>query len=154
VAIEPAAVDLKVTLANAETSTIQPLLPFRATVRGRLDATLAFAGPLAPAPRVSLRGDATLREVAVGDGDTRVLTVTRIDLSGIDGVWPERVALDRVRVRRAWALIQRDRQGNFLLQRLFERRTPAMGLPAAPAGVTAPATAPVTAFSVRELIFE
>jgi hypothetical protein len=100
---------------------------------------------------VTVHGDASVRGVSVADGDKSVLTVERIDATGIDGVWPERITLDRVRVRRSWALIERDRYGNFLLQALFAQ-------PLGPAATPAPAApapaGPPIALHVRELILE
>lgn len=149
---EPASVDVKVALADADLAVIQPLLPFRAVVRGRVDATLALAGPLSPAPRVSVRGDAAVRAISIGDGTRRLISVAGIDVAGLDGVWPERVAIDHVRVRRSWARLERDPQGGFPLQQLFVRTpAPSSGSPA-PAGAEPAGTG--VALSVREVILE
>lgn len=143
---EPGSVDVRLVLANADLALLQPYLPFRAVVRSRVDATLAVTGPLAPAPRLSARGDATLKDLALSDGQRTVLTVGSFSATGIDAAWPERLALGKVRVRRSWALLERDRQGRFLLRTLLERPSPA---PVAPPGSA-------TAFELRldEGIFE
>jgi hypothetical protein len=157
---EPASVDVKVTLANADIAAIQPWLPFRALVRGRLDTALTVAGPIAPSPRVAVRGDAALRGFAVADGARPVITVEAIEVGGIDAAWPERVALDRVRVRRSWALLERDRSGDFPLQGLFLRPSrsaaPPASAPAAPPlpGAAPSAPPPSVALTVREFVLE
>ena len=90
----------------------------------------------------------TLRSLALSDAQRPVLTVERLSATGIDAVWPERLALEKVRVRRSWALLERDRQGGFLLRTLLER--------APGAAPSSPAPAPGAAFELRldEGIFE
>jgi hypothetical protein len=120
-------VDLKVVLAKAEMRTISPWLPFRARVRGEVDGTLQVTGPIAPS-RLTIRGDAALRSFVIADGRTPVITVEALEVAGIDALWPERITLDRVRVRKTWALIERGRQGDFRLQQLFLQRPPSGAL--------------------------
>ena len=154
---EPASVDVKLTLANVDVAAVQPWLPFPALVRGRLDTALTVAGPIVPSPRVAVRGDASLRAFAVADGARPVITVEAIEVTGIDGTWPERVALDRVRVRRSWALLERDRNGDFSLQALFFRPSrsaaPLASAPPPP-GPTPSAPSPSVALTVREIVLE
>ncbi|MBI2159743.1 MAG: DUF748 domain-containing protein, partial [Candidatus Rokubacteria bacterium] len=139
---EPGSVDLRLAVADADLALLQPYLPFRALVRSRVDATLAVTGPLSPEPRFRARGDVTLRSVALADGPRPVVTVERLSATGIDATWPERFTLDKVRVRRSWALIERDREGRFLLRTLLERvpgataASPASPPPAAPAATS------------------
>jgi hypothetical protein len=153
VGAEPASVELKLALADAGLAALQPFVPFRAGVRGRLDATLSVTGPLSPAPRLVARGDATLRSMAISDGPRQVLTVDRLGVRGIDVRWPDRVDLDTVRVRRSWALVERDHEGRFLLRTLLERAPGAAAPgPPAPPG-PAPAATPLE-FHLRQGIFE
>ena len=150
---EPAGVDLRLVVAAADLALLQPYLPFRAGVRSRVDATLAVTGPLSPAPRLRARGDATLRSLALSDGPRPVLTVERLSATGIDAAWPERLTLDKVRIRGSWALIERDRQGRFLLRSLLERAPGAARSSAAPAPPAAPGGAAFE-FRLAEGIFE
>ena len=149
---EPGSVDLKIALANADVEPLQPYLPFRAQVRGKIDATLTVSGPVMPTPQVKVQGDAAVRTFSIADGPEPLVTVAYIGVTGIDATWPERVTLDRVLVRRSWALIERNRQGQFILRPLLERPP---GGPAVtpPAAIAAPArfTIPLT---VREIVFE
>ncbi len=150
---EPGSVDLRLVVVDADLALLQPYLPFRALVRSRVDATLAVTGPLSPAPRLNTRGDATLRSLALSDGSRPVLTVERLSATGIDATWPERLTLDKVRVRRSWALIERDRQGRFLLRSLLERTPSAAPSRAAPAPGAAAGGAALE-FRLAEGIFE
>ena len=151
---EPARVDLRIALTGADLALAQPYLGFAARVGGRVSATLAVAGPLAPAPRLTARGDAGLRNLTISDGRRDVLTVGRLDVTGIDAAWPERVAVDRVHVKGSWALVERDRDRRFNLRALFERApaAPAPGAPAAPPAGASPGAA--FELSVREGLFE
>jgi hypothetical protein len=158
VSAEPASVDVKLALKNADLSLLKPYLNFRASVGGRVDTSLTVAGPLSPTLRLNVRGDVGLRSLAVSDGQRSVLTVERLDVTGIDAAWPDRVTLDRVHLRRSWALIERDQQRRFLLRTLFERPPPAGAAtravsPAVSPGAAAPAGS-AFAFSFREAILE
>jgi hypothetical protein len=151
--IEPVSVDLSLACEDADLAVLQPYMGFRARVGGRLNANLTVSGPLTPSPRLRIKGDAGLRSLDISDGERPVLTADRLRVTGIDADWPNRVALDRVRLRRSWALIERDRQGRFLLRTLLERR--------ASGGTRRPAAADSTAsgassleFSFREAIFD
>jgi hypothetical protein len=152
---EPHSVDLKITLAGADLTTLQPLLPFRAVIRGRLDTTLAVSGPLAPAPKLSVRGDSRIRSFAVADGTAPpLITVERMDVTGIGGVWPEQITVDRARIRRSWARLERDRQGGFPLRALFEYRTPRSAPPSVGPPSTGATAGAATGLLVRELVLE
>jgi len=155
---EPASVDVKVAVADGDIAAVQPYVPFRAGVRGRVDATLTVAGPLAPVPALTARGEVTVKDAALHDGQRAVLTVERIAATGIDAAWPGRVDVARLRVRRSWALVERDRQGRFLLRTLLERpaAAPRPGTPE-PDRTTSPGGAgrpQPFQFSLREGLFE
>ena len=167
---EPVSVDLTVTCQDFDLAQIQPYLGFRARVGGRVTTNLTVAGQLTPASRVKLKGDVVLRSLDVSDGRRSVITADLLNVTGIDADWPTRVALDRVRVRKAWAQIERDAQGGFLLRNLLERpEASRSSRPAAAATVAAPPVAPGPAapapaasapakppfeFSFREGVFE
>jgi hypothetical protein len=141
---EPKTVDVNVVLADASLAPLQPHLPFRARVNGRLDATLAVAGPLAPAPRLAVRGDATVRSAALADGPQPVITVERLSARGIDATLPSRFTAEQIRVRRSWALIERDREGRFNLEALLRRMPGAPSARQEPPAAESPATVPET----------
>lgn len=154
VSAEPMSADVTLALQDADLGWLHPYLGFRARVAGRMDANLAVAGPLMPAPRLKISGDALLRSLDITDGQRSVLTTDSLRVTGIDGIWPERITLERVRVRRSWARLERDAQGRFLLQMLLER--PALEKPRPSASVPpAPVTpAPPFEFILRDGVFE
>ena len=150
---EPVSVDLSLACEDADLAVLQPYMGFRARVGGRLNANLTVSGPLTPSPRLRIKGDAGLRSLDISDGKRPVLTADSLRVTGIDADWPNRVALDRVRLRRSWALIERDRQGRFLLRTLLER--PASGGPPRPAAADSTASGAASLeFSFREAIFD
>jgi hypothetical protein len=151
---EPLSVDLAIVTQEADLAPLQPYMGFRARVGGRLSANLTVAGPLTPAPRLKIKGDAGLRSLDISDGQRSVITADGLRVTGIDADWPTRIAFDRVRLRRSWALIERDEQGRFLLRTLLER--PDTGRPPRPARDPAAPPAPPAPpldFSFREGIF-
>jgi len=151
VSAEPMSADVTLAVKDADLGWLHPYMGFRARVGGRLDANLTVAGPLAPVPRFKISGDALLRSLDIADGQRSVLTTDSLRVTGIDGVWPERITLERVRVRRSWARIERDERGRFLLQTLLDRPALAPSRPSA----SAPATpAPPFEFTLRDGIFE
>ncbi|MGH7389854.1 MAG: DUF748 domain-containing protein [Candidatus Rokuibacteriota bacterium] len=158
--VEPASVDVRVALQDAELAALQPYMGFQARIGGRLNATLAVAGPLSPAPRLKISGDAGLRSFSISDGSRPVITAQGLRVTGIDAEWPTRIAFDRVGVQRSWALLERDSQGRFLLRTLLGRpagvgapRPAGTDAPPADAGAPRPAAPAPTAGSTFELSF-
>ena len=152
---DPVSADVTLAVKDAGIAWLRPYLGFRARVGGRLYANLTVAGPLAPAPRLKISGDAGLRALDISDGERSVLTTSRLRITGIDAVWPERIVLDRVQARRSWALIERDSQGRFLLRTLLERpgagaSQPALSAPSAPVA----SAGSTLEFTLREGVFE
>lgn len=149
---EPLALDLTVTIKDGEMAAVQPFLGVRAHVRARVDANVAVAGPVVPAPKLAIRGEVGVRNFALGDGSRALVTMERLHVTGIDADWPARVTIDRVHAERSWAMIERDRNGAFPLRTLLERTSPP------PSGANAPAVQAPAAFktsvAVRELVFE
>ncbi len=151
---DPPSVDLTVACQDADLAALQPYLGVRARVRGRLTANLTVAGPVSPAPRVKIKGDLGLQSLDIADGERSVITADRLRLVGLDADWPTRVSVDRVRLRRSWALIERDPQGRFLLRTLLERRDAGRGAP--PAASSPPPATPAAPleFTMREAVFD
>jgi uncharacterized protein involved in outer membrane biogenesis len=148
---EPLGVDVSLVGRDFDLNQLQPYLGFRARVGGRVTTNLTVAGQLTPAPRVKVKGEVTLRALDVADGGRSVITAELLTLGGIEADWPTRVAIDRVRVGKAWAQIERDPQGRFLLRDLLERPG-AKGPSPAAAAATAPSQPLQVSF--REGVFE
>jgi uncharacterized protein involved in outer membrane biogenesis len=146
--VDPARVNLKITLRSADVTPMQPYLPIVGRVAGKTDADLTVAGTLNPL-RVRVRGDASLAGLAFADRDRPLLTMQRAAVTGIDARWPDRIVIDRIHVVKPWAAVERDRRGVFSLRALFEPPTPRAQTPAAK---TAPLALP--AVSVRDILFE
>lgn len=174
---DPATVDLTVAIKRGQIAALQPYFAVPGTVRARFDANVTVRGPLTPVPKLAVKGEADVRRFSIADGARRVLTMERLRITGIDALWPERLSIDTARAERSWALIERDRQGVFTLQRLLTRRPDGAGsravatpaspatpapttTPAPPATSAPPAAAPALAagaplaVSVREVVFE
>ncbi len=126
------------TISHAELATLQPWLPIAGRVRGAADADVTLALALDPL-RLDLRGTFGVGALAFLDGDKPVLTVGRMDATGIDLAWPTRLAIDRLRVDAPWAEVARTTTGDLSLRALFARRAdrppapPAAGVPPLPA---------------------
>lgn len=163
--IEPVTVDLRLKLTAAAIGLYQPYLPIVARIRGRLDADLAAKGALEPKIALTMKGTAGVRDLAIGERDKPVITVARIDMTGLDYAWPTTVALDRLRVERSWALLERRADGAIPMMALFRPLAPGAVAPGDPVervpgprppdGV-APKPPPPPAFdvSVRESVLE
>ncbi len=107
-------VRVKVRARNADVAQAQPYLPFRGRVRGRLEAELDVRGRLDPLA-VQVRGNLGVSDAELVDGDRQLLTVGRIDATGIDYRAPAQISVDDVRVVKPWALVDRDERGQLSL---------------------------------------
>jgi hypothetical protein len=104
--LAPVTLDLDVTLDAADLGIARPYLPVRGEITGKADAVLkvtAAAKPLA----ITARGTASLTDLTVAEGEERLLTADRLDLTGLDYAWPATIAIDRLRIQKPWALIDR-----------------------------------------------
>jgi hypothetical protein len=108
-------VRVKVGARNLDMAQGQPYLPFRGRVQGRVDADVDVRGRLDP-PRMRVRGTVGARDVVLIDDDRQLLTIARIDASGVDYRAPAKIAVDDVRIVKPWALIDRDQQGQLSLR--------------------------------------
>jgi hypothetical protein len=133
---------------------LQPWLPIVGRIRGAADADVAVAGTLEPL-ELRVRGSLGASNLAFLDKDAPLLTVGRVDATGVDVQWPTRLAIDRLRVNQPWAKIERDPTGQLSLRALFTRRP---DLPAAaeptPEQVATPGPLPGLQVSVRDALFE
>jgi uncharacterized protein involved in outer membrane biogenesis len=143
--------ELAVTLRGADLAALQPWLPITGRVRGAADADLTVVAALDPFA-LRVRGTAGAADLAFLEGDQPLLTVGRVDATGVDLQWPTQLAVDGLRVNAPWAKIERTPQGELSLRRLFARRP---GLPAAPAETKGDAGLVAgLQLSVRDALFE
>ena len=106
-------------IADAALEPYQPFVPLTAPLAGRLDGRVTFRAEMAPAARAHLTGWLTARRIAIGDPERPPVAVSAVEITGLDVVWPERVAAERLLVREPRLLIERAADGDFpLLARL------------------------------------
>jgi uncharacterized protein involved in outer membrane biogenesis len=105
----------------ADLAMLQPWLPINGLVRGAADVDVTTAVALEPFA-LTLRGSLAAAKLAFLDRDRPLLTVERVEVTGIDAQWPTKLAIDRVRVTEPWARVERDPQGVLSLRALFTRR--------------------------------
>jgi uncharacterized protein DUF748 len=113
----------------------QSYLPIDGRVAGKVTGDLTVKIALEPTA-IQVAGQARLQAFRLSDGDRAVVTVGRVDTSGIDVDWPKRITIARVQFRWPRLLVERDPDGQILLHRLV---TPHWGAP--------PADAPPAALS-------
>jgi uncharacterized protein involved in outer membrane biogenesis len=143
--------DVALTLRGAELAALQPWLPIAGQVRGAVDADLAGTVELEPFT-LSMRGSVGAADVAFLEGTRALLTVTRVDTTGVDLQWPASLTIDRLRVNTPWAQVERTPQGELSLRALFRRRP---DRPAAPTSEpVAAGPVPGLELSVRDAVFD
>jgi uncharacterized protein involved in outer membrane biogenesis len=145
---------LAVQVRQADLTVLQPWLPIVGRLQGAADADVTVAGTLDPLT-LTLSGSLGASRLAFLDGTGPVLTVARVDATGVDAQWPTRLTVGRLRVSEPWAKIERDPTGQLSLRALFARR-PGLPRPAEPAPEQAAAPGPVPGLqvTVRDALFE
>jgi outer membrane protein OmpA-like peptidoglycan-associated protein len=136
---------------NLDVAQAQPYLPFRGRVQGRVEARLDVRGRLDP-PRMRVRGSVGASDVVLVDGGRQLLTIARLDATGLDYRAPAKVAVDEVRVVKPWALVDRDERGQLSLRAALAIKPRATSAPAAAPPSTDAALKPEIA--VRHALFE
>jgi hypothetical protein len=101
-----AGLDLDLTLAGVDVASVRSYLPVRGRLAGKASARLALTATFQPLA-IGARGSASLADLAVVDGERRLLTAEHAEATGLDYAWPAAVSIDRLRVRKPWALIDR-----------------------------------------------
>ena len=154
---------LAVKASAVDLTTAQPWLPIVGQVHGAADADVTVTVGLEPFS-LELKGALGTSNLAFLEGGKPLLTVKRVDATGIDLAWPTRLAIDRLRVNTPWAEVARNTQGELSLRALFRRRAdrPAPPPPspdiaaAATPNAPPPAAGPVPGMqvSLRDALFE
>ena len=124
--VDPGRLDLRATLSGVALAPAQPYLPVNARVTGTLDGDARVAATFEPLA-ISVRGNATLGDLTVGDEHRSLLTAGRAQAKGVNVEWPGRVRVESVEVEKPWLLLERETTGRFPLLALLTPR----GLPAA-----------------------
>src|SRR5207244_13136880 len=95
-----------------------PALPRAGRVRGHLDGDVAMKGTLGPKMEMGARGGLALSDLTFADGDGNtppLLTVGRLELAGLDYVWPATATVGRVHMRKSWLRMERRAEGRIPL---------------------------------------
>ena len=131
-------VDVTLALQGADLAVVQPYLPLRARVGGKVDGQLAIKGSLTPLA-VSATGSVIVADGLLADGQRTLATVKRLELAGLDADWPRRVSVERIGVQQPWTLVERNADGSIPLLSALEA-------PVSPASAsTGPPASPPTA---------
>ncbi|HKA62085.1 MAG TPA: DUF748 domain-containing protein, partial [Methylomirabilota bacterium] len=122
------ALDLQVTPSVVDLAPMQPYLPVRGRVAGKASGDLQIKAALQPFG-LSARGTASITDMALADDTRPLVTAAQLETTGIEFTWPASLTIDRVRLQKPWAQIERAADDSFPLAAL-------LAPPAAPAGAT------------------
>ena len=103
---------------------VQPYLPVRGRVGGKVDGQLAIKGSLTPLA-VSATGSVIVADGLLADGQRTLATVKRLELAGLNADWPRRVSVERIGVQQHWVLVERNADGSIPLLSALEPPAPA-----------------------------
>jgi uncharacterized protein involved in outer membrane biogenesis len=173
VALDPVRFDLRTRLVDVAVAPYRPYAPLAARVDGHVEGDLTARGTVGGGKtELSAKGSLALADLAFIDGDRPILTVGRLDLTGLDYTWPAAASIDRVHMRKSWALLERRPDGSMPITGILTplRRAPPAdappappssaapspsGPPAAPSPSSPPASAsPEIRMTAREVLFE
>jgi hypothetical protein len=125
IGIDPIAGDVRIRTQDADLSPYRPYLPTEARVNGWADVDLAVHLPQAEDDRLTARGTAAVSRVDVRDQQRSILRLERGVATDLDVVWPERVTVRALALRRPWVLVERDEKSAFTLRSLLLPNGPA-----------------------------
>ncbi len=111
-------VDMQVAAQQVDLATMQPFLPSRATIEGKLDGDLRIKGTLEPLA-VAATGRLAFDDPTFGDGQRMLAYIKRVEVAGLDAEWPRRVTIERVALDKPWTLLERAPDGTVPLLGLF-----------------------------------
>jgi uncharacterized protein involved in outer membrane biogenesis len=172
VVLDPVRFDLRTRLVNIAVAPYRAYAPLAAKVEGHVEGDVTAKGTVGGGKtELSAKGSLALADLAFIDGDRPILTVGRLELAGLDYTWPATATIDRVHMRKSWALLERRPDGSMPITGILTplRRAPPAGAPAptppvapSPPASPPPATSPTTTSSpspdikvtVREVLFD
>jgi hypothetical protein len=129
--------EMQVTPRDVDVAPVEPYLPLRGHIAGKASGDLQVKAALDPLA-IAATGTASLADLALADETRPLATAARVEATGVEYAWPATAAIDRVRVDKPWARIERAADGTFPIRALLEpRASPDATAPArgsAPAG--------------------
>jgi hypothetical protein len=132
-------VDLAVRLDEAPLAPYAAFLPLDADLAGTATADLRVAGRAADGGAIEVAGALRGADLALGPAGRPVVTVKRLEASGIELRWPSEIVVGRLAVGDPVALVEREQDGTFPLRAMLRPRS----APASSNGSGPPATEPV-----------
>ena len=129
--------------------------PLTAELTGVAEADLQIREPLRVGLPSRVQGTIALKNVGVSDGSGRPLQARRIEASGLELHWPDRLRIGRLAIREPRAVVERSPAGDFAMARLFgppagrDWTAPASG----PAG-GAPGASPALRVDVGQILLQ
>jgi len=132
VSLTPLAGDVRVRTKDADVAPYRPYLGTPAHVAGWADVDLVVHLPRTPDERLAARGSATLSRVDVRDEQRSVAKLERGVATGLDVVWPERVSIADLSLRRPWVLVERDEKKELTFKAVLPSTAPARATSNAP----------------------
>ena len=127
----PAATQLSLRVRSLNVAPWAQFLPVNALVTGLASADLRIDEPFGPGMPARIQGTAAVTRLGVAEARQQVLAAERVEASGLELHWPERLLVRRLVVSGPRAVIERDAAGSFSLKSLV--RTDSSGkAPATP----------------------
>jgi Domain of Unknown Function (DUF748) len=129
--------------------------PLTAELTGVAEADLRIREPLRVGLPSRVQGMIVLKNAGVSDGSGRPLQAQRIEASGLELDWPDRLRIGRVAIREPRAVVERSPAGDFAIARLFgppagrDSTTPASG-----AAGGAPGPSPALRVDVGQILLQ
>ncbi len=158
--LDARAVTLNAEVKDAALAGYQSFLPFEAAIGGEASAAMIIAVRAAAGVTATVKGQAEVRNFALGAADSPAVQAERVETTGIDVQWPEAVRVDLVKLVKPSAVLEREKDGSFPLRTMLTPRgateapaTPPVAPPAPPADAPAATKAPL-AVSIHEVLIE
>jgi len=108
VVLDPVRFDLRTRLVNIAVAPYRAYAPLAAKVEGHVEGDVTAKGTVGGGKtELSAKGSLALADLAFIDGDRPILTVGRLEMAGLDYTWPATATIDRVHMRKSWALLER-----------------------------------------------
>ncbi len=132
--------ELRLRLQDFDLAPWARFTPLTAELTGVAEADLRIREPLRVGLPSRVQGMIALKNAGVSDGSGRPLQAQRIEASGLELDWPDRLRIGRLAIREPRAVVERGPTGDFAIARLFGppavriRRHPRPALPALPRG--------------------
>ncbi|HZA41113.1 MAG TPA: DUF748 domain-containing protein [Actinomycetota bacterium] len=117
----PDATQLHVRVVDLDLAPWAQFLPLAGKVRGLAEADLRMNEPLAAGIPAQMQGTIAVKGLGVADARQELISVERIEASGLEVHWPSRFVVGRILVSRPHGIVERDRSGHFPLTTLAGR---------------------------------